>query len=266
MDMPTTNQANQDTKKQARLHLTDGRIFVLNLFGLALICAVFLCGYQYLDTYYQYHHLDSGLFPQSTTDYFVYGGYAIFRTALLVIGDGNHMNLPFLVGAAVIAAIGMALYLSLLLLLGTLVMFGVRRLFQRWDMAGVFRPLAHRLRKNQKWQTVVTPAVIIMIIFGVFLSVCGSAIIYFLVPSSIGKFAASMVLRKESEELARVCPLTMPDRRDVCMEVRDAKQQPIARGFLIAASPGYVALEEHNRVQFVSLQDRQLVQIELPTH
>jgi hypothetical protein len=44
------------------------------------------------------------------------------------------------------------------------------------------------------------------------------------------------------------------------MEVRDAKQQFIARGFVIASAPGYIALDERNRVQFVSLQDRALTE------
>lgn len=264
MDMSTQPTSAEDKKHGGGFRFTTGIMSILNIVGLLLAYAVFLCGYQYLDIYYNHHHLESGLFPTPTTDYFVYGGYAIFRTAAMVFGDGTHSNLPMIATAALVMAVGMALYASVLLIVLKLLGKGFRILGRMWNMGDRVRQSAGKLRSHPHTKVVALAALGSLGAFALWIAVCLVVVLYVSVPSLIALYASKLEFHDEKDRLAGNCPQMTVDTKDVCMEVRDAGQQPIARGFIIASSPGYVALEEHNRVQFVSLENRQLVQLELP--
>lgn len=246
--------------KAAGFHLTRGRTFVLNLVGFLLVCATFLCGNQYLDIYYDHYHLDAGLFPKSTTDYFVYGGYAIYRTTARIFGDGRHSNLPSLLGVAFVVATGMAAYVYVLLLSFSLIEKCGRAVSRRLPVVSRLGKSASRLRDHKQTQAVAVAALGSLGGFALLLLICLSIVIYVSIPTLIASSAARLQFQEEQNRFASDCQKVLLNAGDVCMEVRDAKQQFIARGFVIASAPGYIALDERNRVQFVSLQDRALTE------
>lgn len=237
---------------------------MLNLVGLLLACAVSLCGYQYFDIYYNHYHLESGLFPKSTTDYFVYGGYTAFRTAAALLGDGTHSNVPRLIGSALLAAVGIALYACGFLLVIQLLGKSFRRLFKARNTGDRVRQSANKLRNHLHVKIGALALLGSLGGFAIWIVTGLAIVLYMAVPALVAQYAAKLDFRAEQGRLAANCPQAMSDTSDVCMEVRDAEQRLVARGFIIASSPGYVALEEHNRVQLVSLQNRQLVQLEVP--
>ncbi|MFP3243914.1 MAG: hypothetical protein RXR20_04980, partial [Paraburkholderia sp.] len=181
-----------------------------------------------------------------------------FSVVARVLGNDTHSNVPSLFGAAVALAVGMAVYVFVLFYIFGLLERAIRAVSQRWTVVTRPRKSVRLLRDHRQTKAIALASMSTLGAFAFFLTVCLAVVIYASIPALIARSAVQLQFNDEQKHFAGVCAKFKSDAEHVCMEVRDAKQQLIARGFIVASSPGYVALEERNHVQFVSLQDRVL--------
>lgn len=257
---PADSPSHSLRAKPATPRLTKGWELGLRFAGVVLICCGFLCGYLYYGEYVGKFHLDSGQFPKSTPEYFVYGGFATYLAASQLLGD-HYANVAIILLTVTLTGLGTGVYVAA-------IAFG----YEKLSMIAKSERHAARLRELssvvggalRKQESVRSGAKGMLGIFAfayMLISTCTTILILYSVPAGIAHVAAEQEYKIQTSRFGTGC--TDPKAVDVCFAVEDDKST-IASGFLIFASPGQVALYEHGHSQVISLEGRRLVQLDIP--
>lgn len=230
----------------------------LRMLGPTLIGLGYVTGYLYCDFYFQHYHLTSGPFPKTVPEYIYYGGQAIFLdvSALFEI----KASVTQMILAILIVSIGIGAYVGVFSfaiekLAGRVKdneakskkdsLLGIKQFFGRWPAARM---------------SIKSAGITFLVIYGI-----GVALFFTLmlcvIPLSVAALAADKQYALDRKGFANGC--TDPKAEMFCFEVKDGDKQ-IARGFIVAISGDYVALDEDGITHLVSLQQRELTQLEMP--
>lgn len=257
----STSVVNSGVRKQS-LRLTKEREFALKIAEFLMVGGSYMCGYLFRDAYFHLYRLDPGMFVKATPEYFVYGGYAAYQAATALLTTKSFSTGQVML-AILVTAFGTGAYFGAI----TLVVERLSKIVskKRNPAAAPHRISAwikNKIRTNSAAKTAFNTTG--MIIFIIYVIVFGCVLTGFLyaIPNLIANVAAEKQYSHELSEYANGCE----DReaRLFCFAVQDSSGGTIARGFLIATATDYAALSDDGRTRVVSLQARQLVQLDMP--
>ncbi|WP_321807310.1 hypothetical protein [Burkholderia sp. BCC1993] len=229
---------------------------------LALIGAVYIIGYLYRTQYFALFHFDAEAFPIATPEYFVRGGYAIYIAASAFLNIEGH-GVWSIAGVTLVIAVAIGCYLATL----SFVVEWISLLLPK-DKAinrsadQIRRTLSDKFRKRLPVKLGISGIMAVIVGAYFFVAICIIAIFVYGAPSAIAEAAARRQYHMELARFGNGCK--DPQTQDFCFAVQDSNGATLARGFLIAAAPEYVALSDDGRTRVVSLQGRQLVQLDMP--
>ncbi|MCA8061391.1 hypothetical protein [Burkholderia sp. AU38729] len=264
----TELHSNDETEKPPQTNtLTPDQIgkkwaWAFRITWLVLIGAVYIIGYLFRTGYFSLFHLDAGSFPLATPEYFVRGGYAIYLTASSILNvEGN--GAWQVIGITVICTISMGAYLAavsfIIEWLSTIIIKdkNINRTAEKIKLT-----LNKRFLKKFPVKLGIGGIVAVAVGAYFFVAICMISVFLYAIPSAIANAAAERQYRTELTYFGNGCK--DPRARYFCFSVQDSSGSTIARGFMIAAAPDYVALSDDGRTRLVSLLGRQLVQLDMP--
>ncbi|MGC2943569.1 hypothetical protein [Burkholderia ambifaria] len=229
---------------------------------LALIGAVYIIGYLYRTVYFALFHFDAEAFPIATPEYFIRGGYAIYLAASAFLNIEGH-GVWAIIGVTFIIAVSIGGYLAAI----SFVVEWISLLIPKGKAINraadqIKRTLNEKFRK--KWPVKLGISGVMAVIVGAyfFVAICLIAVFVYAIPSAIAEAAARREYHRALTGFGNGCK--DPQARYFCFAVQDSTGTTLARGFVIAAAPEYVALSDDGRTRVVSLQGRQLVQLDMP--
>ncbi|HDR8858162.1 hypothetical protein [Burkholderia territorii] len=229
---------------------------------LALIGVVYIIGYLYRADYFALFHFDAEAFPIATPEYFVRGGYAIYLAAsdfLNIEGDGwwARIRVIFIVAVAIggyLAAVSIVVeWISLLIPKDKAISKAADQLK---------RTLNDKFQKKLPVKLGMSGVMAVVVGAYFFVSICTIAVFVYAIPSAIAEAAARRQYHTTLDGFGNGCK--DPEARHFCFAVQDSTGATLARGFVIGSAPEYVALSDNGRTRVVSLQGRQLVQLDMP--
>lgn len=259
-----TPSDNQQKAPKEYFRLTREREFALKIAGFLLVGACYMCGYLFRDAYFHLYHLDTGIFTKTTPEYFLYGGYAAYQAATALLTKKSAGPWQILFGIA-IAALGTGAYLGIVTLLVELLSKASKKRGNHDSQPNrVVTRIKHKLQTNPAAKAAVGGAGTVIFLAYVVGFGCLLTVFLYLPPSIIATVAAERQHSIELADQANGCG--DGDARPFCFAVQEANGNTIARGFLIATATDYVALSDDGRMRVISLQGRQLVQLDMPVH
>jgi hypothetical protein len=249
-------------KSPAPFRLTKEWGLALRIAGFLLVGAGYICGYLYREAYFSRFQRDTGLFPKATPEYFVYGGFAAYQAASALLGiQGVSVGRVLLI--IIVTSVGLGVYVG-----G--VAFVVERISKaatRSRRVGVIAQrasdwISEQFKRQSAAKVGVTGASVVLLAFYVVVASCIFIVLLYTIPVLIANAAADRAYTIQLARFGNGCE----DEKAVafCFEVRNA-DKAIAQGFIIASTIDDVALSDDGRSRVVSLQGRELVQLDMPT-
>lgn len=262
-ELSAVELATQVGKKSLALpRLTKEWELALKCAAFVLVGADYVCGYLYRDAYFSRFHLDIGLFSKSTAEYFLYGGYAAFLAASALLGIKSISAWQILLMIC-IAAVALGTYLALVALVVEWLSTARKRVPRVNAAARRFSAfLREKLAKRSATKVGITGAGAVLLAFYLLISSCLFIVFTYTIPNVIANAAADRQYETDRARFANGCEDS--GAALFCFAVLEANGSKIAQGFLIETTTDYVALSDDGRTRVISLQGRQLVQLDMP--
>jgi len=243
------------------MRLTKEWDWVLKMTGFFFVGSCYTLGYFYLLYFFNHFQIDSQTFPKTTAEIFFYGGYAVYQvaTAVMMARDITAVQIFSFVGA--IVAFGA--YLGVVVVV----------LEKLRGTASKSRTVAE-VRRKTGWffrfsfgqanpvATAIFGSGALLAMLNILLVASLGITLLYAVPELIARTAADRVYQLERSQFGDGC--SDKNATAFCFAVEDATGKQVAQGFVVAASSENVALSDNGRTRVVSMEGRQLVQLDMP--